>query len=159
MSSVLHRGARLVRVLTLALATIGLTGLTAVALARTAALAIASGASVTNAAGHTAREAIVTTAHGRAVYTLTGDGRHHPECTSSSGCWAAWPPVTVHSAHGLTKPAHVAGRLTVWRRGGIDQLVLGGHPLYTFAGDQQRRSATGEGLVSFGGTWHVVRPR
>jgi predicted lipoprotein with Yx(FWY)xxD motif len=159
MSSRLQHGARLVRLLALSLGVLALTGLTAVALARTAVLAIAPHAPVTNRAGRTVKEAIVITAHGRAVYTLTGDSPRHPKCTAASGCLAAWPPVTVRTTHGLVKPARVSGRLTVWRHGGVDQLVLGGHPLYTFIGDRHLRAATGEGVVSFGGTWHVVRPR
>jgi hypothetical protein len=37
------------------------------------------------------------------------------------------------------------------------QLTLGGRPLYTFVGDGGKaHKSTGEGVVSFGGTWHVV---
>ena len=42
------------------------------------------------------------------------------------------------------------------KRDGFTQAVLGGHPLYTFAPDTKKDDATGEGVVAFGGTWHVV---
>ena len=29
-------------------------------------------------------------------------------------------------------------------------------PLYTFAGDSRPGAATGQGLISFGGTWYVL---
>jgi predicted lipoprotein with Yx(FWY)xxD motif len=38
-------------------------------------------------------------------------------------------------------------------------VTLNGRPLYTFALDKGKKgSAKGEGIVAFGGTWHVVTP-
>ncbi|HEY1568161.1 MAG TPA: hypothetical protein VGF68_14135, partial [Solirubrobacteraceae bacterium] len=65
--------------------------------------------------------------------------------------------VTVSSAKGLSKAAGVKGKLGVFKRNGIMQLTLGGHPLYTFSQDHQKSHATGEALATFGGTWHVVK--
>jgi predicted lipoprotein with Yx(FWY)xxD motif len=37
--------------------------------------------------------------------------------------------------------------------------MLDGHPLYRYAGDNNTKgNAKGEGIRSFGGTWHVVTP-
>ena len=36
------------------------------------------------------------------------------------------------------------------------QVTLRGIPLYTFAGDSHRGDVNGEGIRSFGGTWHTV---
>ncbi|HTX45529.1 MAG TPA: hypothetical protein VMD48_04580 [Solirubrobacteraceae bacterium] len=36
------------------------------------------------------------------------------------------------------------------------QLTLGGRPLYTFAEDGASGQANGNGIKSFGGTWHVI---
>jgi predicted lipoprotein with Yx(FWY)xxD motif len=130
---------------------------TAIAGTRTFALATAANAPVRDVAGRTTRATIVVTRTHRAVYALTGDSPRHPKCTAASGCFAEWPPVTVRSGP-AAKPANIHGRLTTWRRGGVLQLVLDGHPLYAFSGDTARNAATGEGIHDFGGTWHVVRP-
>jgi hypothetical protein len=36
-------------------------------------------------------------------------------------------------------------------------VTLAGHPLYTFIVDTKKNDATGEGIVHFGGTWHVIK--
>src|SRR6185437_15548362 len=90
-------------------------------------------------------------------YTLSGDTTKHPKCTKAGGCFQFWPPVTVSSAKGLSKAAGVKGKLGVFKRNGIMQVTLGGHPLYTFANDHKKNNATGEALMTFGGTWHVVK--
>ena len=129
----------------------------AVALAKVVALKVAPRAAVTNVAGTTRHEAITVTAHGFAVYTLSGDSTRHPRCTAANGCFDVWPPVTVGSARGVAVAHGVRGRLGIWHRGRTLQLMLAGHPLYRYAPDTSRDSASGEGIQSFGGTWHVVR--
>ena len=131
--------------------------LVGVALAKTFTLHAATNSKVTNQMGMTTTENIVVNARGFAVYELTGDSKRHPECTKASGCFRFWPPVTVSSPTRLSKGPGVTGRLGVWRRNGFFQVTLGGHPVYRFAGDTQRRVATGEGIRSFGGTWHVSK--
>ncbi len=59
----------------------------------------------------------------------------------------------------LSKASGISGKLGTWKRGKILQATLGGHPLYTFAFDTKKNDATGEGLRTFGGTWHVVKAR
>jgi predicted lipoprotein with Yx(FWY)xxD motif len=142
----------------------GVAGFSAAALAGIAGaksytLQIAKNASVTNQAAATKHEAIAVTAHGSAVYWLSGDSRSHPKCTSANGCFGFWPPVKVHSAKNLSKAPGIKGKLGVWRRGGFLQLTLAGHPLYTYSGDSRRNAATGEGIHGFGGTWHVAAER
>ena len=130
--------------------------LVGVALAKSFTVSIAKHASVTNAKGLTSTENIVVTSRGRAVYELSGDSKRHPECMKSNGCFAIWPPVTVSSKRRLTKGPGVKGRLGTWRRNGILQVTLAGHPLYRFSNDRRRDTAIGDGLKSFGGTWHVM---
>ena len=131
--------------------------LVGVAVAKTFTLQVAKNAQVTNQSGSTKRENIAVTSRGFAVYDLTGDSKHHPKCTKNGGCFKFWPPVTVSSPKLLSKAAGVTGRLGVWHRNGFFQVMLAGHPIYRFAPDSQKRVATGEGIRSFGGTWHVVR--
>ena len=53
----------------------------------------------------------------------------------------------------------VQGRLsTVRRSNGTLQVTFDGMPLYTYAGDRAQGQANGQGLRSFGGTWHVLSP-
>ena len=89
------------------------------------------------------------------VYTLTGDSRKHPECIKTTMCLHFWPPVTVKSMKSLSKAPGVRGKLSTWKRLGFTQVLLSGHPLYTFIMDTHKNVATGEGVVAFGGTWHA----
>jgi len=131
--------------------------LVGVAIARTFTLQVAKNAKVTNQTGVTTRENIVVNSGGRAVYDLTGDSKKHPKCTKANGCFRFWPPVTVSSPKKLSKAPGISGKLGIWRRNGFLQVTLGGHPLYRFAPDSQRDVARGEGIHSFGGTWHVIK--
>jgi predicted lipoprotein with Yx(FWY)xxD motif len=72
-------------------------------------------------------------------------------------CVPQWPPVTgrPRAASGDTLPGQLG---TVIRSGGTLQATYDGHPLYTFAGDQDPGDVGGNNVVQFGGTWHVVRP-
>jgi predicted lipoprotein with Yx(FWY)xxD motif len=123
--------------------------------AKSFTLELAKHAKVTNQSGMTKTEAIAVTPHGSTVYTLSGDTPAHPKCTSANGCFGFWPPVKVHSAHGLTKAPGIKGKLGTFHRNGFLQLTLSGHPLYTFSADTHKDHATGEGLHTFGGTWHA----
>lgn len=97
---------------------------------------------------------IVVDAHGRTVYALSPETDHHLLCRSSA-CLAVWHPVSGRSQPVTLKG--VVGRARLLRRGGSRlQVTLRGMPLYTFAGDNAKGKANGEGIRSFGGTWHVV---
>lgn len=126
--------------------------------ARTFTLQEVKGAPVTNQSHQTTKENIVVNSKAKAVYTLTGDSRAHPECTKANHCFTFWPPVTVPSRASLSKGPGVLGKLGLWKRDGFLQVTINGRPLYTYTGDLQARKATGEGVVSFGGTWHVRKP-
>ena len=98
-------------------------------------------------------EPIAVNSKGVTVYTLSGESPQHLECTSRA-CFAAWPPVTVK---GKPTISGVKGKLGTLKRDGFTQVTLSGHPLYTFEGDGNKAGvANGNGIVAFGGTWHVV---
>ncbi len=128
-----------------------------IALANTFTLNVATNAKVTNTMGVTKRENIAVSSRGFAVYDLTGDGQSHPKCTKANGCFQVWPPVTVASAKKLSRARALGGKLGIWHRDGFLQVMLGGHPLYRFAPDGRMHVATGEGIHSFRGTWHVIK--
>ncbi len=160
MARLLHyRRLRRIHVAVVVAAVAGFAGaaLVGLAVAKTVTLQVAKGASVTNQSGSTKTEGIVINSKGRAVYTLSGDTTTHQKCTKANGCFSFWPPVTVSSAKGLSKAAGVKGKLGTFKRSGIIQVTLGGHPLYTFANDHKKQNATGEGVNGFGGIWHVVK--
>ena len=146
-----------VAIVVAALAGLASAALVGFAVARTLTLQTAKNASVTNQSGMTKTEGIVVNSKGRAVYTLGGDTTSHPKCTKANGCFSFWPPVTVSSAKSLSKAAGVKGKLGTFKRNGMIQVTLGGHPLYTFSNDHKRNNATGEGVNAFGGIWHVVK--
>jgi predicted lipoprotein with Yx(FWY)xxD motif len=106
----------------------------------------------------TLHETIAADTHGHTLYALHPETTHHLLCKSRT-CLQAWPPLTVHSANVKLSAGHgVEGHLGLLRRGaGIWQVTLGGSPLYRFSGDSGRDEANGEGIMSFGGTWHAVK--
>jgi predicted lipoprotein with Yx(FWY)xxD motif len=127
---------------------------------------VSSGASSTSATGGPAAPAVKTAsnatlgtyvvdASGATLYTLTKNGAA-VACTSSTGCLAAWPPLLLPPGVTSAVGAGVSGVATVQAAGGT-QVTFGTLPLYHFAGDSAAGDTKGEGLSSFGGTWHVVK--
>jgi predicted lipoprotein with Yx(FWY)xxD motif len=102
----------------------------------------------------TSMEYIVGAAGGFPVYTLTGDSKNNPKCLSKR-CRMIWPWVTIANGKTPTKDPLIKAKLGVWRHNGVSQLTLDRHPLYFFFNDKRKKQAHGEGIVSFGGTWHV----
>jgi predicted lipoprotein with Yx(FWY)xxD motif len=125
-----------------------------------AAMALAAGSAaptVGSASNAKFSEKIVVDAHGRTLYALSPESTHHLLCKSSE-CLKAWPPLTVRSIKTkLVAGSGVHGHLGILRRGnGILQVTLHGLPLYHFSGDSAKGAANGEGIHSFGGTWHAI---
>jgi predicted lipoprotein with Yx(FWY)xxD motif len=133
---------------------------TGVALANSFTLGAAKNVKVTNITNPkqtTKTEEITVNSRGVAVYELLPETIHHPLCTSAA-CLKAWPPVTVKSAKTkLTAGPGVKGKLGIWHRHGFFQVTLGGHPLYTFSVDNNKKGiAMGDLVHGFGGIWHVL---
>jgi predicted lipoprotein with Yx(FWY)xxD motif len=123
-----------------------------------AGLAAARSATLTSARVHltgpsgSRTEKIVVNGRGVTVYWLSGESTRHLLCTSAA-CLKFWPPV---KATGRPTASGFSGRLGTLRRHGFTQVTLNGHPVYTFLQDSGKRGvATGDGVVAFGGTWHV----
>lgn len=94
---------------------------------------------------------VLVDAERRTLYTFTDEDGVAVACEDA--CAVAWPPLL----------APEGSKLKVVRRAKhLDVAIIDGHvasgglPLYRYAGDTKRRQARGEGLASFGGTWHVV---
>ncbi len=121
------------------------------------ALAAGSGATVGSALSSKIGKQIVVNPQGRTLYTLSPETTHHLLCTSSE-CQKFWPPLTVPSSKTKLKAGTgVQGRLGILRRrGGLLQVTLRGLPLYRYSRDHAKGQVNGEGIESFGGTWHAV---
>ena len=157
-SSRARRGPRSAAMLLVALAGFALAAATGIAIAKSFTVKTARNVKVTNLATHvTKTEAIVVNSRGLSVYTLSGETTHHFKCKTAT-CFGFWPPVKVAKNAKLTKPAGVKGKLGKVHRNGFFQVTLNGHPIYMFSGDAGKRGvAKGEGIVTFGGTWHVIK--
>jgi predicted lipoprotein with Yx(FWY)xxD motif len=105
-------------------------------------------AAVVKTANSSTLGTIVVDSTGKTVYTLTNGSQQVP-CTGM--CQTVWPPVSLPA--GTTK-ATGTGVKNVAAMG--TQVTINGAPVYTFQGDAAAGSTNGEGINSFGGTWHVV---
>jgi predicted lipoprotein with Yx(FWY)xxD motif len=110
------------------------------------------------------RENVAVGSRGFAVYTFQGETTHHLICKKTTkpatNCWAFWPPVTVHSAKGLSAQTGIKGKLAAFRNHGVMQVTLGGKPLYYFTPDisgKNKKQAMGDDLKTFGSVWHIVK--
>ena len=136
------------------------TGLVALA----ASAAIAGGATTkptvkaaTNAA--VGKKIVVEAKRSMTLYYLTGDTKAK-KCSTPANptCVGFWPPLTVRSLHTkVVKGKGINGKLSVFKRpDGKFQVALRGKPLYRFSGDSAKGQANGEGIQTFGGTWHAM---
>lgn len=121
------------------------------------ALAAASSVRLGAAANKALGKTIVVNPSGRSLYALSPETTRHLLCGSKE-CLRFWPPLTVPSrATKLRESSGVHGRLGLLRRSnGALQVTLRGVPLYRYSGDRAAGDANGEGIESFGGTWHAV---
>jgi len=101
---------------------------------------------------------------GFAVYTFQGETTHHLICkkttSSSTNCWAFWPPVSPSGSGAVSKASGIKGKLGTFKNHGVTQLTLNGQPLYYFTPDLQshnKHQATGDELKTFGSIWHIVK--
>lgn len=99
---------------------------------------------------------VLATPQGASLYLLSDETDGHIACTS--GCLSIWPPLMAGpKARALRSAPGLAGTLGLARRGRSFQATYNGYPLYTYAGDPGPAASAGEGVVSNGGTWYLVR--
>jgi predicted lipoprotein with Yx(FWY)xxD motif len=121
------------------------------------ALASAGALTIGSASNSSLGKRVVVNAQGHTLYILNPEKATQLLCKSSE-CLKFWPPLTVRSsATTLRDGPGVHGHLAILRRrNGLLQVTLRGMPLYRFSGDHAKGQAHGEGIESFGGTWHAV---
>jgi predicted lipoprotein with Yx(FWY)xxD motif len=113
-----------------------------------------SGGAATISAAQTSAGMVLTGPNGNTVYVLLdAQGKSLP-CTGS--CPSAWPPVATTGApqagSGVTATLAAATASD-----GSTQATANGAPLYYYSGDSGTGQSNGNGLMSFGGTWHAVQ--
>lgn len=95
----------------------------------------------------------VADSEGQVLYDYTDDTPTSSAC-QASWCLVDWPPLEVPNAP--TAAPGITGALSVISgAGGVPQVTLGGHPLYTFAGDLHPGDTRGQGI---GTDWYLVSP-
>jgi predicted lipoprotein with Yx(FWY)xxD motif len=97
---------------------------------------------------------ILVNSEGQVLYSFTNNGAPVP-CSAS--CRAVWPPLTLPAGSTTPTGATGVGPLGTTTANGVTQVTVGGLPLYTYAGDSAPGVANGNNVVSFGGTWKVVK--
>ncbi len=97
---------------------------------------------------------ILVNSQGQVLYSFTKNGASVP-CNAS--CLAVWPAVTLPAGRTVPTGSAGVGALGTTTANGPLQVTANGLPLYTYAGDSAPGVANGNNLVSFGGTWKVVK--
>jgi len=98
----------------------------------------------------------LTSPNGRTLYTLSSDPTNRSRCIGR--CAEAWPPLLIAANGKVVPPSGVTGSFVIVARSdGTHQVSFDGHPLYGFVGDTAPGQTNGEGIVAFGGTWHVAK--
>lgn len=92
---------------------------------------------------------------GRTLYALDADRGGTSSCYGR--CAEAWPPLLTEGDPHPSNGASAAEVGTGERRDGTAQVTYAGQPLYTYAGDEGPGEASGDGVVSFGGTWFALK--
>ncbi len=132
--------------------------LTALTLAFAASTALAAHLALTLSSASNAKlgEHVIVSSQGRTLYTLSPETSRHLLCKGE--CLGFWPPLTVGSAKTKLKNGPgVQGRLGLLRRSnGSFQVTLRGMPLYRYSKDRAKGETNGQGIESFGGTWHAA---
>ena len=143
-----------------------------IAVAKSFTLKVAKNVHVTNAIASQfavkpvdKHENVAVGPNGRPVYTFQGETTHHIICkktnSSSTNCWAFWPPVSPSGSGAVSKQSGIKGKLGTFKNHGQTQLTLNGQPLYYFTPDlgktNPKGQANGDELKTFGSIWHIVK--
>jgi len=93
---------------------------------------------------------ILVSGQGRTLYHRTDETATHIVCTGQ--CAVTWPPFLGEGTTGVGNG--LPPLTTVKRPDGTSQVVAGGQPLYTYAGDSKPGDVNGQGI---GGIWFVIK--
>jgi predicted lipoprotein with Yx(FWY)xxD motif len=100
--------------------------------------------------------AILVDSEGRTLYDFHKDQGASSSCYGA--CAIAWPPLLTDGdpqAQGEAEPGKLG---TTERKDGKTQVTYGGHPLYTYVGDEGPGEANGNDIDQFGAEWYALQP-
>jgi predicted lipoprotein with Yx(FWY)xxD motif len=115
----------------------------------------AAGATV-SVAGNPKLGTIIVDSHGLTLYDFHRDEGAKSACYGA--CASVWPPLKTSGTPQTTGGVEASKLGTAKRTDGTTQVTYGGRPLYTYAGDRKPGDAKGNGITSFGGSWHALHP-
>ena len=119
--------------------------------AAAAATQAASGGALLTTAS-TSAGTVLAGPSGHTLYVLVDAQNHAVACTGD--CLGAWPPLLAHAAPSAA--GGVTATLATTSTAAGTQVTVNGLPVYYFSGDSAGGQANGEGIRSFGGTWHAL---
>ena len=102
---------------------------------------------------HTRYGQVVANDRGQVLYDY-GDDTPTTSACQAQWCLVDWPPLQ-SQGDPTAVPGITASVSVIHGAGGVSQVTLGGHPLYTFAGDLHPGDATGQAI---GSDWYLVSP-
>jgi predicted lipoprotein with Yx(FWY)xxD motif len=97
---------------------------------------------------------IVVNSSGLTLYDFQKDNGAKSACYGS--CAKIWPPLTTSKPPQAGEGATASKLGTTKRTDGTTQVTYGGHPLYTYSADTSPGETNGNGITSFGGSWHAL---
>ncbi len=95
--------------------------------------------------------AVLVDSEGFTVYAFAKDKGTTSSCYGA--CAESWPPVITKGAPTGGEGAMSSQLGAAKRKDGTLQVTYGGHPLYTFVGDENPGEANGNESQAFGGKW------
>lgn len=100
----------------------------------------------------------LTDGQNKSLYVFAADSPGVSNCTGS--CAQVWTPVTVSGSQNAKATGNAKSNLvgTITRNDGTTQLTYRGMPLYYYTNDRNPGDTNGEGIMSFGATWYLVKP-
>jgi predicted lipoprotein with Yx(FWY)xxD motif len=115
-----------------------------------------SGATATtvSAASNPELGMILVDPNGLTLYDFQKDNGTKSAC--SGECAKIWPPLTTTGAPQAGEGAMSSKLGTSKRSDGTTQVTYEGHPLYTYSADGSPGETNGNGITSFGGSWHAL---
>ena len=116
----------------------------------------ASGASATVGVENSGLGKILDNSKGNTLYLFKKDSGTKSAC--SGACATEWPPLRASGKPTAGSGADASMLGTTPRSDGETQVTYNGHPLYTFAGDQNPGDTSGQGVNAFGALWYAVSP-
>jgi predicted lipoprotein with Yx(FWY)xxD motif len=100
---------------------------------------------------------ILASAKHHAFYLLSNESGAKIHCRTH--CLSIWPPLLVKtSVTSVSVGVGVGGKIGFVKRSStMKQVTFNGYPIYFFTGDSGPNQVNGQGIVSDGGTWYLVR--